>query len=158
MYPFLPNGFADQTIPFLNGYFIGNIPYFQTNPYGGFINQRPPWARLSGPRRARTACALVPPKPKEDKPICRCRCRWSQQKTWGTINMMMIIIYIWYIHIYIIQYIKLWYSNYIYIYHILELYSNLMINILINIKYWNYNLKLGIFCCYPCQAVPFFGG
>ena len=22
-------------IPFLNGYFIGNIPYFQTNPYGG---------------------------------------------------------------------------------------------------------------------------
>ena len=21
-------------IPFLNGYFIGNIPYFQTNPYG----------------------------------------------------------------------------------------------------------------------------
>ena len=22
-------------IPFLNGYFIGNIPYFQTNPLGG---------------------------------------------------------------------------------------------------------------------------
>ena len=21
-------------IPFLNGYFIGNIPYFQTHPYG----------------------------------------------------------------------------------------------------------------------------
>ena len=21
-------------IPFLNGYFIGNVPYFQTNPYG----------------------------------------------------------------------------------------------------------------------------
>ena len=32
MYPFLANGFADQTIPFLNGYFIGNIPHFQTNP------------------------------------------------------------------------------------------------------------------------------
>ena len=47
---------------------------------------------------------------------------------------------------------------YIYIHHILELYSNLMINILINIKYCNYNLKLGIFCCSPCQAVPFFGG
>ena len=31
--PFLPNGFADHEIPFLNGYFIGNIPYFQTNPY-----------------------------------------------------------------------------------------------------------------------------
>ena len=25
VYPFLPNGFADQTIPFLNGYFIGKI-------------------------------------------------------------------------------------------------------------------------------------
>ena len=24
----------DTLIPFLNGYFIGNIPYFQTNPYG----------------------------------------------------------------------------------------------------------------------------
>ena len=34
VYPFLPNGFADQTIPFLNGYFIGGIPHFQTYPYG----------------------------------------------------------------------------------------------------------------------------
>ena len=25
VYPIVPNGFADQTIPFLNGYFIGNI-------------------------------------------------------------------------------------------------------------------------------------
>ena len=28
-------------IPFLNGYFIGNIPYFQTKPYGGFLSHRP---------------------------------------------------------------------------------------------------------------------
>ena len=28
-----PNGFHDQTNPITNGYFIGNIPYFQTNPY-----------------------------------------------------------------------------------------------------------------------------
>ena len=36
VYPEKPNGFADvndQTIPFLNGYFIGNIPHFQTYPY-----------------------------------------------------------------------------------------------------------------------------
>ena len=24
-------------IPFLNGYFIGNIPYFQTNPFMGYF-------------------------------------------------------------------------------------------------------------------------
>ena len=30
--PQKPNGFADQTIPFLNGYLFGNIAYFQTNP------------------------------------------------------------------------------------------------------------------------------
>ena len=28
-----PNGFADH-YPVFYGYFIGNIPYFQTNPYG----------------------------------------------------------------------------------------------------------------------------
>ena len=33
VYPNQPNGFADHEIPFLNGYFIGNIAYFQTNPY-----------------------------------------------------------------------------------------------------------------------------
>ena len=26
VYPIVPNGFADQTIPMKNGYFIGNIP------------------------------------------------------------------------------------------------------------------------------------
>ena len=30
--PHFPNGFADH-YPVLHGYFIGNIPYFQTNPY-----------------------------------------------------------------------------------------------------------------------------
>ena len=34
VYPFLPNGFADHEIPMKNGYFIGNIPHFQTNPHG----------------------------------------------------------------------------------------------------------------------------
>ena len=30
VYPCVPNGFADQTIPFLNGYFIGKInPIFR---------------------------------------------------------------------------------------------------------------------------------
>ena len=33
VYPIVPNGFADQTIPFLNGYFIGNInPTFSDKP------------------------------------------------------------------------------------------------------------------------------
>ena len=31
--PFLPNGFADHEIPFLNGYFIGKInPTFSDKP------------------------------------------------------------------------------------------------------------------------------
>ena len=33
VYPNQPNGFADHKIPMKNGYFIGNIPYFQTHPY-----------------------------------------------------------------------------------------------------------------------------
>ena len=36
-HPIVPNGFADQTIPITNGKFIGNIPYFQTNPYGALM-------------------------------------------------------------------------------------------------------------------------
>ena len=39
VYPIVPNGFADHEIPFLNGYFIGNIPYFQTNPYRSIISE-----------------------------------------------------------------------------------------------------------------------
>ena len=33
VYPIVPNGFADHYPVMKNGYFIGNIPYFQTNPY-----------------------------------------------------------------------------------------------------------------------------
>ena len=33
VYPEKPNGFADQTIPTKNGYFIGGIPHFQTYPF-----------------------------------------------------------------------------------------------------------------------------
>ena len=33
VYPIVPNGFADHEIPFLNGYFIGNInPTFSDKP------------------------------------------------------------------------------------------------------------------------------
>ena len=31
VYPIVPNGFADH-YPMKNGFFIGNIAYFQTNP------------------------------------------------------------------------------------------------------------------------------
>ena len=42
VYPFLPNGFADHypSLSLLNGYFFGNIPCFQTNPFGDFFVSR----------------------------------------------------------------------------------------------------------------------
>ena len=43
VYPIVPNGFADHEIPFLNGYFIGNInPTFSgPNPYVHLMDVTP---------------------------------------------------------------------------------------------------------------------
>ena len=51
VYHFLPNGFADQTIPFWNGYFIGNInPTFSDKPIFSWT-ELPQDAPKDGPPR-----------------------------------------------------------------------------------------------------------